>query len=79
MLVITRTQEFGNRPGLSEPEKAKIWLKLSEINGQRTQIYARNQQIEQCEASEKMKMLVKTERLEFGRKGCEVTGPNQGS
>ena len=52
MLVITRTLEFGNRTGLSEPEKAKIWLKLSEINGQRTQIYARNQQIEQCEASE---------------------------
>ena len=51
MLVITRILGFGNRTGLSEPEKAKIWLKLSEINGQRTQIYARNQQIEQCEAS----------------------------
>ena len=43
-----------NRTVLSEPENNKIWLKQSENNGKRLQIYAWDQQIEQCEASEKL-------------------------
>ena len=38
MLVTTRTLGLGNRSTLSEPENAKIWLKLPEVNGQRDQV-----------------------------------------
>ena len=69
----------GARPGLSEPEAAIILLNYLRSTVSATKYMRETNKSSSAEPLGERAMLVTTGRLELGRKGCEVTEPNQDS
>ena len=67
----------GAKPGLSEPESAITWLNYLRSTVSATKYMRETNKSSSAEPLGERAMLVKTGRLELGRKGCEVTEPNQ--
>ena len=54
MFVEQANWDLTAMPGLTGPEIAIIWLKLPKVDGRSDELHSRNQQIEQCDASEEI-------------------------